>query len=61
MINARLQLANIPIGDYSAELTLWGKNLADKDFVRSNFDAGGTIIGEWEDPLSYGIEATLYF
>ena len=61
VINARLALADVMIGDSSLEFSLWGKNLADEDIARSRFDAGNAVFAEWDEPLTYGGEVVLRF
>lgn len=74
VINGRLTLAvNLPRGDH-AKFSIWGKNLANKQYVTSTgvngnsfaVDLGGGVIPAgyysgvttWSEPPSYGIDLT---
>jgi iron complex outermembrane receptor protein len=56
LLNARLNLSEIPVGTGSLRASLWGRNLEDKHYYTSLFDlrvAQGAFYGE---PRSYGID-----
>lgn len=58
LIGARLQLSEIKLGAGELALSLWGKNLADKDYI---VDAGTALPGSnraiyWGEPRTYGID-----
>ena len=55
LLNARLQLSQIPIGTGDLRVALWGRNLEDKQYYASMFNGGRTsaIFG---DPRSYGVD-----
>lgn len=57
LLNARLSLSNVTIGGGELRLGLWGRNLEDKQYYASHFNAGssGAFFGE---PRSYGIDVT---
>lgn len=51
LLNARITLADIAVGAGQAAISLWGKNLADRDYQESHV-SGGVSIGE---PRAYGL------
>lgn len=57
LLNARLSLSNVAMGGGELRLALWGRNLEDKQYYASHFNAGtaGAFFGE---PRSYGIDVT---
>lgn len=60
LLDARLTLADIPLGFGKWRLSAFGKNLTDKEYYSAHFNAGlpGSIFGE---PRTYGLELTLEF
>ena len=59
LINARIELKDISLyGDYGRlSFSLWGKNIADEEYVISSFNfEGGGIIHAFGDPRTIGIE-----
>ncbi|WP_374524009.1 TonB-dependent receptor [Sphingopyxis sp.] len=63
LLNARVSLADIPVGGSKATISLWGKNLTKKDYVLSGIDFGslgfaGVMYG---DPRTYGVEVGFKF
>ena len=63
LVNARLSWTNIPVGNESLRLTLWGRNLLDEDFnvYGINFAALGLYTEQYIDPLTVGIESAYEF
>jgi iron complex outermembrane receptor protein len=63
LLNARLTLSEIPVGNKSLRLTLWGKNLLDDDYSNFgiNFASLGLITNQYGEPRTYGIEASYKF
>lgn len=43
------------------ELSVWGKNLTDYDYVKHSYVIGPGVIGVWGDPRTYGVTATANF
>ncbi|MBP9591278.1 MAG: TonB-dependent receptor, partial [Steroidobacteraceae bacterium] len=63
LVNARLSWSEIPIGNESLRLTLWGRNLLDEDInvYGINFAALGLYTEQFIEPLTFGIEAAYEF
>jgi len=61
LLNARLNLSEIPVAAGQLRLGLWGRNLEDKEYYVDFFNGGGSpavpsaVFGE---PRSYGIDLT---
>lgn len=59
LVNARLSLENIPLGDRgNLRISLWGKNLTDDDYptFSINFGQLGVVTEQYGDPRTYGLE-----
>ena len=58
LVDARLSLDNIPIGDSQLRATLWGKNLLDDDYptYSINFGGLGLVTEQYGAPRTYGLE-----
>ncbi len=58
LVDARLSLENIQIGDSTLRVTLWGRNLLDDDYptYSINFGGLGLITEQYGPPRTYGIE-----
>jgi iron complex outermembrane receptor protein len=58
LLDARLTLADIPVRSLDAKLSVWGKNLTDKDYyiTHANFFAPGAQFGT---PRTYGLDLTI--
>jgi len=63
MINARLSWRDIPVGNESLQVTLWGRNLTDEDWpsYAINFGSLGLLTEQYVDPRTYGIEVSYSF
>ncbi len=63
VINARLTLADIPLGDQRLAVSLWGKNLADEEYRVNGIPFGYPFwtVSYYGDARTYGLEATLDF
>ncbi len=63
LVNARLSWSEIPIGNESLRLTLWGRNLLDEDInvYGINFAALGLYTEQFIEPLTFGIEVAYEF
>jgi iron complex outermembrane receptor protein len=55
LLNARLTLAEIPVGDGKLSVSLWSKNLTDRHYIYVNSGAGAIAFGE---PRSFGANLT---
>ncbi len=63
LLDARLTLSQIPVGNGKLRLSLWGRNLTDQDYLTFQGAVGlpnraGAIFG---DPRSYGLDLTAEF
>jgi iron complex outermembrane recepter protein len=63
LLNGRLSLSQIPAGNGTAEIALWGRNLTDEKRIANAIDFGpgfGSLTPSYYvDPRMYGIEATV--
>jgi iron complex outermembrane receptor protein len=57
LLNARLNLADIPVGEGQLRAGLWGRNMEDKEYYVDFFN-GGTPSAVFGEPRSYGIDVT---
>ena len=63
LLDARLTLAEVPLGGVTASFALWGKNLTDEEYRIHGIDFGalgyaGNVYGE---PRSYGLDINISF
>lgn len=59
LVNARVTLADIPAGGRGTmAVSLWGKNLEDKEYTTSGVNLQALTVNQWGDPRSYGLEFT---
>ncbi|MCB1843241.1 MAG: TonB-dependent receptor, partial [Halioglobus sp.] len=60
LVDARLSLENIQIGDSNLRFTLWGRNLLDDDYptYSINFGGLGLITEQYGTPRTYGLEVS---
>ena len=58
LVDARLSLQDIPMGDSVLRVTLWGKNLLDDDYptYSINFGGLGLVTEQYGPPRTYGLE-----
>lgn len=59
VVDARLNLENVEIGDGNLRLTLWGKNLFDEEYPTYSINFGssvGIITENYGDPRTWGVE-----
>jgi iron complex outermembrane receptor protein len=58
LVDARLSLENVQVGDGVLTVTLWGKNLTDDDYptFSINFGGLGPITEEYGPPRTYGVD-----
>lgn len=53
LINARAELAEIPVGNGSLRFAAWGKNLDDEEYWNTALNLGVLTVNQWADPRSY--------
>lgn len=59
LVNARVTLAEIPTGTRGRfDVSVWGKNLEDKEYTTSGVNLQALTVNQWGDPRSYGVELT---
>jgi iron complex outermembrane receptor protein len=59
VLDARLSLEEVAVGDGTMRFTLWGKNLTDEDYPTYSINFGssiGLVTENYGDPRTYGIE-----
>jgi iron complex outermembrane receptor protein len=61
LLDARISLSNIPIGNESLRVSLWGKNLEDTEYWDSALNLVFITVAQWADPRSYGLEFSYQF
>lgn len=64
VVDARLSLENIALGDGTLRVSLWGKNLFDEDYPVMAINFGGSvglITENYGDPRTYGLEVAYEF
>lgn len=62
LINARLALENISVGNGQLRVALWGKNITDEEYTTLTTNFGEpNIASVYGTPRTYGVEATYEF
>ena len=62
LVNARVALSNIPVGNNFMAVSAWGKNLADTEYRNNGIPNGPTsAINYYGDPLTWGIDIAYEF
>ena len=62
LVNARITLNEMPVGNGSMTLSAWGKNLADEEYWVNAIALGPAwTTAQWADPRSYGVELSYEF
>jgi iron complex outermembrane receptor protein len=64
VVDARLNLENIELGNGSLRVTLWGKNLTDEDYSTYGINFGANLglkTENYGDPRTYGLEVAYEF
>ena len=61
VLNGRLTLADIPMGQGSLQLALWGKNLLNKDYRVNTIPLGPSTLSYFGDPRTWGATARYQF
>lgn len=56
LVNARLELSQIPLGKGTGRIAAWGKNLTDEEYWHTGINLQVFTVNQWADPRSYGIE-----
>ena len=60
-LNARASIKDIPVGPTTATLSVWGRNITNKQ--RLNFIANTSITAAalYDDPATYGVDLSIEF
>ena len=66
IVNARISLADIPVGQYAQTFTLafWARNLFDETHIYRRSAANAGTLGEYANfnpPRTFGIEGSVRF
>ena len=59
LVDARLSLEQVEVGNGTMRFTLWGKNLTDEEYETFSINFGssiGLVINNYGDPRTFGIE-----
>jgi iron complex outermembrane receptor protein len=59
--NARLSLADVPVGDGSVTVAAWGKNLADEEYRTNTIPFVFWTVSYFGQPRSYGLDVSYAF
>ncbi|OCC22401.1 hypothetical protein MB02_17070 [Croceicoccus estronivorus] len=60
-LNARASVMDIPVGPAKAMVSVWGRNLTDKQQLNFVANTGITAAGIFDDPATYGIDLTFQY
>ena len=62
-VDAQLIWSDLPFGNDTMKLTLWGKNIGDEEYVANYIDFGagfgGMTLGYFGEPVTYGLTASM--
>lgn len=62
-VDAQLIWSDLPFGNDSMKLTLWGKNIGDEEYINNYIDFGpgfgGITLGYFGEPVTYGLTASM--
>ncbi|MCB1675629.1 MAG: TonB-dependent receptor [Halioglobus sp.] len=62
LLDARLTLSEIPLGDGSLQVAAWGKNLTDEDYRTTTIPFVGLwTVSYFGEPRTYGVELSYQF
>jgi iron complex outermembrane receptor protein len=63
LLDARLTLSDIAIGSGDAALSLWGKNISDKEYknLGTDFGALGFATNSYGDPMTWGLDLSIRY
>ncbi len=59
VLNARLAVNEIPVGDGTLSIGLWGRNLTNDDYRAFSFNYGaalGLSVAQYGEPITYGLD-----
>ena len=59
LVNARLSLSDVALGDSKLRVSLWGRNLTDEDYREFSFNYGASLglnLAQYGEPRTYGID-----
>lgn len=58
-LNARASVADIPLGSTTATISVWGRNITNKQQLNFMANTGITVAGLYDDPVTYGVDLTI--
>jgi iron complex outermembrane receptor protein len=61
MVNARVSLADVPLGQSKGKLSLWGRNLLDKRELSWGANIGTVAFGAFMQPRTYGLDLVVNY
>jgi len=61
LLNARVDLSAIPLGQGQLRVSAWGRNLSDKEYWSTALNLTVFTVNQWADPRSYGVELAYQF
>ena len=60
-LNARATVADIPVGPTKAALSVWGRNITNKQRLNFIANTGITAAALFDDPATYGVDLSIEF
>ena len=61
IVNARMALSEMSVGDSQLEVAFWGRNLNDEDYKVHSISLGLYRAAVFGEPKSYGFDVKLSF
>lgn len=61
LLNARVDLNAIPLGQGELRVSAWGRNLSDEEYWSTALNLTVFTVNQWADPRSYGVELAYQF
>ncbi len=62
LINARISLSKIEVGNHHLEVSVWGKNLTDEEYRVNGIPLGpASAVNYYGNPLTWGVDVSLEF
>lgn len=61
LLNARVDLSGIKLGQGELRVSAWGRNLTDEEYWTTALNLTVFTINQWADPRSYGLELAYEF
>ena len=61
LVNARVSLSEIPVGDSQLEVAVWGRNLTDEEYKVHSISLGTYHAAYFGEPETVGLDVTLRF